>query len=127
MKAKGCKPLIKSGECCPHAWDCKVWTEQRLRRKNECFWADADTPNGKFYRIGQDIPEAVRGCTAACTCVEGPKEGESDVICAEADCFLEPSPPGANCTSLYDNVDQCCPTQKCDAELEALQTCDFEG
>ena len=83
-------------------------------------------PNGKFYAIGEDIAEAGYGCTAACTCVEGP-EGEADVICAVADCFWEPTRPGANCTQLYQSLDSCCPTKKCDAELAALPTCEFKG
>ena len=29
MKAKGCRPITKPGECCPSSWDCTIWNKQR--------------------------------------------------------------------------------------------------
>ena len=35
---------------------------QRLKRKDECFFASDQYPNGKFYAAGESVPEADGGC-----------------------------------------------------------------
>ena len=27
-RAKGCKPVVKAGECCPSSWDCSSWEDR---------------------------------------------------------------------------------------------------
>jgi hypothetical protein len=66
-------------KCCPSSWDCGAW-EERLRRWDECFWTDAKDPRGRYYAIGDSVPEASDegACRATCKCVEGP-DGEAQV------------------------------------------------
>jgi len=60
-------------QCCPSSWDCSSW-EERLRRWDECFWADEKDPRGRYYAIGDPVPEAtdIGACRSSCTCSEGP-------------------------------------------------------
>ena len=53
---------LKKGDCCPSSWDCTVWNQQRLTRKDQCFWASDQYPNGKFYAVGESVPEADGSC-----------------------------------------------------------------
>ena len=66
-------------QCCPSSWDCGAW-EERLRRWDECYWTDETEPRGRYYAIGDSVPEASDegSCRAACKCVEG-TDGEAQV------------------------------------------------
>ena len=36
-RAKGCRPVVRPGECCPSSWDCSRWEERMqvgLQRKS---------------------------------------------------------------------------------------------
>ena len=100
-------------ECCPSSWDCSLWEDQRLERTDECFWADDLSPNGNFYAIGDEMPEANKGCKMGCSCLPNVR-----IMCATPMCFSIPIKPGSNCSNVYNDFKQCCPDQKCDADLE---------
>ena len=122
MKAKGCVPKIEPSECCPSSWDCSLWEDQRLERTDECFWADDLSPNGHFYAVGDEMPEANKGCKMGCSCLP-----QGRIMCATPMCFPMPIKPGSNCSYVYNDFNQCCPGQKCDADLEALTKCEAKG
>ena len=83
-RAKGCRPIVKPGECCPSSWDCSVWTE-RLNRSQECFVISKDSPNGNYYQLGQSVPGMFPGCRSDCSCTEGP-DGTASVKCERHEC-----------------------------------------
>ena len=95
-------------ECCPSSWDCSLWEDQRLERTDECFWADDLSPNGNFYGIGDEMPEANKGCKMGCSCLPNGR-----IMCATPMCFSIPIKPGSNCSNVYNDFKQCCPDQKC--------------
>ena len=64
-RAKGCRPVVRPGECCPSSWDCSRW-EERLQRRDECFAVSADHPFGKFYAVGESMEEVSVGCNIGC-------------------------------------------------------------
>ena len=109
-------------ECCPSSWDCSLWEDQRLERTDECFWADDLSPNGNFYAIGDEMPEANKGCKMGCSCLPNGR-----IMCATPMCFSIPIKPGSNCSNVYNDFKQCCPDQKCDADLEVLHYSDKVG
>ena len=54
-----------------------------MRNQNKCFWADEETPRGKYYEVGDRVPEASEPgmCRMACVCTEG-YGGGAEIICA---------------------------------------------
>jgi len=75
-------------QCCPSSWDCSAW-EERLRTPEKCFWANEDFPRGKYYEVGEKVPEANGhgSCRMACGCAEGFGSG-ADIICAMPGIYL---------------------------------------
>jgi hypothetical protein len=54
-----------------------------MANQNKCFWANEDIPRGKYYEIGERVPEASNPgmCRMACVCTEG-YGGGAEIICA---------------------------------------------
>ncbi|TRY78077.1 hypothetical protein TCAL_04229 [Tigriopus californicus] len=124
-RAKGCQPILNSGECCPSSWDCTIWDE-RIMRKDECFVANSKFPMGKFFKQDEAMPELDDGCTMGCFCAtSGLDKRWASPICAAVDCmFSQPPPDAVKCRPIYDNQNQCCSKGLvCDEELDNLPQC----
>jgi len=128
QRAKGCVPTTKQGECCPSSWDCSVW-EKRLAKKDMCFYSSVEDPVGKFYAVGESIPEVskINSCRQACFCSQH-GGGNAHIMCASVDCAYSPKFSWDTCRPQYDDLNQCCmPGFACGEELNKLSTCSLDG
>jgi len=128
QRAKGCFPITEPGECCPSSWDCSAW-EKRLEKRDMCFYSSSEDPVGKFYAIGERIPEVskVNSCRQGCFCSET-EDGTANIVCASVDCAFNPDFNWDTCRPKYDSLSQCCmPDFTCGDELKKLATCTLDG
>ena len=84
-------------------------TDSRLAKKNMCFYSTENAPVGKFYAVGERIPEVskINSCRQGCFCSQHGDENPT-IVCASVDCAYSPKFSWDTCRPQYDNLNQCC-------------------
>merc|ERR1719158_894091 len=100
-----------------------------LPKKDMCFYSSVEDPVGKFYAVGEAIPEVskINSCRQACFCSQH-GGGNAHIMCASVDCAYSPKFSWDTCRPQYDDLNQCCmPGFACGEELNKLSTCTLDG
>ncbi|XP_043486522.1 titin isoform X1 [Polistes fuscatus] len=110
LRVAGCRPVYKSGVCCPVKYDCEydeglettvgpgliMTTTIAPGAAPQCYY------EGKVYEDGELI-YSTQPCQH-CYCFRG------DIACAVQDCGTPMKTHGKNCTALPPPEGECCPT-----------------